>query len=341
MRRLCTHATRHGPRAARRADPRRARGAAPPRLRGHRGAAGAQRRRARPADRHCVPRAAAARDRGLAVRNGKHRRRSPPPHLPTDPRRPGRADRPALGVDGLQHRGIALPRGDAVAGTLTADDPVEATVHDLGRRLHGPRRIRRSMLAEVEAGLRDTVDAQVAAGSAPDEARRRAVAEFGVPAELAPLYQAGIGVTQGRRTALLLALAFPGLLLGWDLLWALDGDGGAAPSPAVRLLSRVMDGTSLAVGVAAALLVWLLTSHGRAGRNTRGVARTPPFRRTSRAQRCSCRWSVRSSARWRRRGDGEPGSPAVLLSMPAGGSLTNGAFRPLVKGPAEGFTLPS
>jgi hypothetical protein len=176
-----------------------------------------------------------------------------------------------------------------VAGTLTADDPVEATVHDLGRRLHGPRRIRRSMLAEVEAGLQDTVDAQIAAGSAPDEARRRAVAEFGVPAELAPLYQAGIGVTQGRRTALLLALAFPGLLLGWDLLWALDGagDGGAAPSPAVRLLSRVMDGTSLTVGVAAALLAWLLTRHGRAGRNTRGVARAAAWLGTAGAGVCA------------------------------------------------------
>ncbi len=174
-----------------------------------------------------------------------------------------------------------------MAGTLTADDPVEATVHDLGRRLHGPRRIRRSMLAEVEAGLRDTVDAQVAAGSTPDEARRWAVAEFGVPAELAPLYQAGIGVTQGRRTALLLALAFPGLLLGWDLLWALDGDGGAAPSPAVRLLSRVMDGTSLAVGVAAALLAWLLTLHGRAGQNTRGVARAAAWLGTAGAGVCA------------------------------------------------------
>lgn len=57
-------------------------------------------------------------------------------------------------------------------------DLVDAHVDALGRELRGPARLRRDMLAEVRAGLRDAAER-----GDPAEAIR----EFGSVAELAPL----------------------------------------------------------------------------------------------------------------------------------------------------------
>lgn len=160
-----------------------------------------------------------------------------------------------------------------MAGALTDPDPLDALLRDLAGRLHGPARLKRGLLAEVRAGLHDAVEAHTAGGADPAEARRRAVAEFGSPAELAPLFQAGIGATQGRRTALVLASAFPGLLLGWDLMWHAGVDWAGTPSPAVRLLARAQDLASLAIGVTALVGALLLVRCARTGRDPRLLAR--------------------------------------------------------------------
>lgn len=125
-------------------------------------------------------------------------------------------------------------------------DPVDAHVAALARRLRGPARLRRSMLAETRSGLLDAADAHRDAAVA--------VAEFGTVAEIAPDFQAELTAAQGRRTALLVAVLFPVLMVGWDLLWraglAWSGPGTAE----VRALSGLQDVASIVVACLAGLV---------------------------------------------------------------------------------------
>jgi hypothetical protein len=151
-----------------------------------------------------------------------------------------------------------------MAGELTGRvDAVDAHVRDLGARLRGPARLRRSLLSEVRGGLLDATDAARASGLDPVAAQRCAVTDFGSPAELAPAFQSELLAAQARRSALLLATAFPGLMLGWELLWAAGVEWGGAPSPTVAVLARGQDLLSAAVGLAAAMAFLVLIRGAR------------------------------------------------------------------------------
>ena len=148
----------------------------------------------------------------------------------------------------------------------TADpiaDPIAEYVVALGRALHGPRRTRRSMVAEAHEGLIDAADAYRAGGVAPDRAAVLAVRDFGTVREVAPSYQDELTARQGRWSAVLFALVFPAMLLGWDLLWqsgAVRREPRATPE-LVKLLAVVQD--VLTVVVALAALALLVTTFRR------------------------------------------------------------------------------
>lgn len=127
---------------------------------------------------------------------------------------------------------------------------------DLAARLRGPHGVRKALLREVGDGLRDAAEAYEEAGVPPVEAARRAADEFGDPAELAPLYQAELDAVQGRRAAVLIALAYPTLTLSWDALWryASAGDGSASPE-SVTTVAALLDSGSYGVALAAAVAV--------------------------------------------------------------------------------------
>jgi hypothetical protein len=145
---------------------------------------------------------------------------------------------------------------------VRAADPVAVHVAELDRLLRGPGAVKRSMIAEVRNGLHDAAEAYREGGLDPQQAADSAVQDFGPAREVAPLMQEELTARQGRRTALLVAVVFPVMLLGWDLLWQ-TGHGWTAPVPdATRVLSRVLDiGT---VVIAAAALVLLLATFRRA-----------------------------------------------------------------------------
>ncbi len=150
---------------------------------------------------------------------------------------------------------LRRPCADAAARTTVSahgrDSAADRFVADLARELRGPRALRRDVLAEVRDGLHDAAEAH---GDHPDAAGR-AVAEFGTVAELAPLYQAELTAAQARRTALVVTVLFPALVLGWDLLWS-HGVAWTAPAPPlVAALARVQD---VAGATAAALGLVLL-----------------------------------------------------------------------------------
>ena len=139
---------------------------------------------------------------------------------------------------------------------------VDAFVDELAHAVHGPVRVRRSLLREVHDGLTDAAEAHAEGGLDPVAAQARAVAEFGTVDELAELYQAELTVRRGRATALFVALVFPGMVLGWDLMWRAGMSWGPLPGPAeqqtVRMLSTLVDTTSL-VSAAVAVALFGLT----------------------------------------------------------------------------------
>ncbi|MFG1920352.1 permease prefix domain 1-containing protein [Cryptosporangium sp. NPDC048952] len=128
-------------------------------------------------------------------------------------------------------------------------------VDDLRARLHGPSGVRKELLREVEDGLRDAAEAYEEAGVPAAEAARRAADEFGDPAELAPLYQAELDACQGRRSALLIALAYPTLTLTWDALWRFAGVGEGVASDESVTVAGLLDLSSYGAAIAAAILI--------------------------------------------------------------------------------------
>lgn len=141
---------------------------------------------------------------------------------------------------------------------MTTVDPIAQYVVALGGALHGPRRTRRCMVAEAHAGLADAAEAYRAGGAAPEEAAALAVRDFGAVSEVAPSYQDELTARQGRWAAVLYAVVFPAMLLGWDLLWQ-SGTVRRDPDATTRLvvvLAGLQDVLTMMVGVAAlALLV--------------------------------------------------------------------------------------
>jgi hypothetical protein len=137
-------------------------------------------------------------------------------------------------------------------------DPVGAHVAELDRALHGPAAMKRSIIAEVRHGLADAVDCHRDRGLDPQSAAAAAVREFGPVREVAPLLQEELTARQGRRTAQLLVVAFPALLLAWDALWMTGQAWQSPPSPTVASLARAVD--VLTVLITAAALVLLLAT---------------------------------------------------------------------------------
>jgi hypothetical protein len=143
-----------------------------------------------------------------------------------------------------------------LTGAGTAD-PVAAHVAALERSLHGPSALRHSLLREARDGLDDAAAAYRDAGVDPERAAALAVRDFGPVADVAPLLQAELAAGQGKRTAVLLAVAFPALMLGWDLVWTAGIGWSGTATPVVRALAVVQDLSSVAIGVVALGLLLL------------------------------------------------------------------------------------
>jgi hypothetical protein len=136
-------------------------------------------------------------------------------------------------------------------------DPIAMHISALEVALRGPRRTRRDMICEARAGLRDAATAYRDGGLPADQAAIRAVRDFGTVGEVAPDFQDELTARQGRWSALLFALAFPGMMLAWDLFWALGWTSRQAgpAAPVVGVLSSVEDTVTLVVAAAAVLML--------------------------------------------------------------------------------------
>lgn len=136
-------------------------------------------------------------------------------------------------------------------------DLIATHVAALDKVLRGPRRTRRCMVAEARAGLHDAAEAYRAKGVAPERAAALAVREFGTVREVAPSYQSELVARQGRWAALLFVLVFPGMLIGWDLLWSsgVVRRERSQVSDLVLMLAKLQDMTTILVGIVALALL--------------------------------------------------------------------------------------
>ncbi|MGW3608330.1 permease prefix domain 1-containing protein [Micromonospora sp. NPDC005163] len=146
---------------------------------------------------------------------------------------------------------------------------VEEHLRELAARLQGPARLKSDLLTEARHGLLDAVEAYREDGVPPTEAQRRAVAEFGSPAQLLPSWQAELAVGALRGLSLrMLTVAGVSVVAG-DLTWrGASWSDGPHPPAVYRLLAASVDWIwigSLLLAVAGLLVVVASARSARPG----------------------------------------------------------------------------
>ncbi|MER7590752.1 permease prefix domain 1-containing protein [Micromonospora sp. NPDC127501] len=149
------------------------------------------------------------------------------------------------------------------------DVMVDEHLRELAARLQGPARLKSDLLTEARHGLLDAVEAYRESGVPPTEAQRRAVVEFGSPAQLLPSWQAELAVGALRGLSLrMLAIAGVGVVAG-DLTWrGSSWSGGPRPPAGYLLLAASVDWIwmgALLLAVAGLLVVWASARAPRPG----------------------------------------------------------------------------
>lgn len=139
-----------------------------------------------------------------------------------------------------------------------ASQTVDGYVAELRRALRGPRRATADLLTEARDGLVDAAEAYQGMGLSRTEAEHRAVLDFGEIRAIAPEYQAELGLTQARRTALLVCAVITGQTALAEYAWrTAAGAGTWNPPTAYAVLAGVVDWTSYLT-----VLVGLLVAFG-------------------------------------------------------------------------------
>jgi hypothetical protein len=150
---------------------------------------------------------------------------------------------------------------------------IEAYVAELDGALRGPRHLRADMIAEARDGLLDACEAYEKKGLDPDRAQRRAIDDFGPVSVIVPEYQMQLGLSQGRRTALLTCAALGAQPIAWRVIMPLVGQPDPPGSAAYQLVNRLVECVG-ALSIAAGLVIALALGVG-----TRYF---PPHRRMAR-----------------------------------------------------------
>lgn len=156
------------------------------------------------------------------------------------------------------HHLIVAGESNAVLGRYLAD---------LGTRLHGPRRTRAAILAEIRDGLNQATADHTARGLGPADAAARAVEQFGSPQAVADAFTDELATAYARRTITAFILTGPLVGIWWLLLlhpqpWRSTPAALIAAIPAIPLI---------AVAVATALGTYATT-----GRLMRWLPETTP-----------------------------------------------------------------
>jgi hypothetical protein len=98
------------------------------------------------------------------------------------------------------------------------DETLAAYLTDVAARLHGPRRRRTAILAELSDGLHHAAHDHRAAGQAPERAATTAIARFGTPQAVADAFAGELATAYARRTIIWFIATGPSVGVWWLLL---------------------------------------------------------------------------------------------------------------------------
>jgi hypothetical protein len=138
---------------------------------------------------------------------------------------------------------------------------IDIYITELAGALHGPRRAKEDLLTEARDSLVDATEAYQDGGTDRATAERQAVRDFGAVPEIAPGYQAELGLAQGRRTALLILFVFAAqpFIWGYAFHWITDTSPEGTRT-GVRIADNLVEnlgGVTLLVSLLATLGYWL------------------------------------------------------------------------------------
>lgn len=157
---------------------------------------------------------------------------------------------------------------------------IDSYVREVERLLPGDRGVREDLIAELRDGLDDAAEAYRCSGLDRRQAELRAVRDAGDTDEVAASYRSELTASQGQRTAALIGLSMPAIVLAWTMMWRFGGDAVVADrwpvSELTMVLSRVVDwaaylgGASALAGLAA--LIWTARTGRSPGWMVKAVA---------------------------------------------------------------------
>jgi hypothetical protein len=138
---------------------------------------------------------------------------------------------------------------------------IDTYIAELGNALRGSRRAKADLLTEARDSLVDAADAFQRDGADRAAAERSAIDEFGALHEIVPGYQAELGLTQGRRTALLVLFVFAAQPFIWGdaYRWATN-KSNADSRTGFRVTDDLVEnlgGITLLVSMVAVLGYWI------------------------------------------------------------------------------------
>ncbi|HZM74164.1 MAG TPA: permease prefix domain 1-containing protein [Candidatus Limnocylindrales bacterium] len=145
---------------------------------------------------------------------------------------------------------------------------VDAYLSALAGWLHGPRRRRARILAELKDGLTHAIDGHVSHGRSQPEATSAAIAEFGAPQVVAQAFAGELTAAHARKTIAAYVATGPLVGIWWLLLLRpYPWHGGLiallAAIPVIPMIAIIM---AMAVGTLAttgSLMRWLPETHPR------------------------------------------------------------------------------
>ena len=148
------------------------------------------------------------------------------------------------------------------AAADAGDDTLAAYLTDVAARLHGPRRRRTAILAELSDGLHQAAHDHRAAGQAPQRAATTAIARFGTPQAVADAFAGELATAYARRTIIWFIATGPSVGVWWLLLlhpapWR---TGPVALLTAIPVIPLIAVAIATAAGIVATtgrLMRWL------------------------------------------------------------------------------------
>ncbi|HEU4421950.1 MAG TPA: permease prefix domain 1-containing protein, partial [Pilimelia sp.] len=124
---------------------------------------------------------------------------------------------------------------------------IDRYIAELDGALRGPRHAKADLITEARDSLVDAAEAYEGRGLSREAAQRRAVCEFGEVREIASGYQTELGLTQARRTALLVFFALVTQTVLAEYAWRSAAAGGIRrPVPGYVFLAELVDRLSVA-----------------------------------------------------------------------------------------------